>query len=105
MVLAAGSHGGVGKEHPHDQKNYSAIYPGKLRRCDPSDPIRVDIFTTCDKKYGMRVCGSEKYYSGNLFSSPLLRKIEISPIHCNNIKYITGQEIRHGPTKYSDVIR
>ena len=35
---------------------------------------------------------------------PLLRKIEIPPIHCRNLKYVAGQEIRPGPTKHGDII-
>ena len=58
------------------------------------------LFAKCDKKHGIRVHRSEEASSGNLFPSPLLRKIEISLIHCKNLKHDAGKEIRTGPTKW-----
>ena len=45
----------------------------------------------------MRVCGIGGASSVNLFSLPLLWKIEIYLIHLTNFKYNSGQDSRPGP--------
>ena len=85
------------KEHSRDQQNGGEISPGKLRHGGPCDPVRVDIFAWCDKKHKICVRRSGEAFSGNLFASPLLQKIEISPTHCRNFKYDAGQKIWPGP--------
>ena len=82
---------GVGKEHYYNQQNGGEISPGKLLRGGPCDPVGVDIFATCKEKYGICVRRSEEGYLGKLFASPLLRKIEISPIYRRNFKYNASQ--------------
>ena len=81
----------MGKEHVHDQKNFGEISSGKLRRVGMSDPIRVDIFVTYDKKHGVCDCGSGEASPGNIFVSHLIRNIEIFPTYHRNFKYVSGQ--------------
>ena len=73
--MAAGSHGDVGKEHLHEQRNGGEILPGNLCRGVRSDPIGADIFATCDKKQEIFIHGSGEASSGNLFALPIFQKI------------------------------
>ena len=62
------------------------------------------IFFKCVKKNGICVRKSGEASSGNLFASPLLHKIEISPTHRREFKSDTGQESCLVPTKSGDII-
>ena len=62
-------------------------------------------FFNTRQKHGICVIGSGEASSGNLFTSSLLRKTEISHIHLKKFKYDDGQEIWTGPPKPGDVRR
>ena len=57
------------------------------------------------QKNGIRIHRSGEASLGNIFSLPLLWKIEISPTHCGKFNYNDGREIRPRPTKPGDVSR
>ena len=78
-------------------RNGGEISPGDYRRSNSCDSIGMDIFATRDERHGISVHGSGEASSGNLFASSFLRKIEISPTHCRNLKYNSGQESRPRP--------
>ena len=69
-----------------DHQNGEEISPGNLCRGGLFNPIEMDIFTKLDKKHRIRVRGSGKDSSGKKSASSFIRKIEISPIHCRNLK-------------------
>ena len=93
----------MGTEHSHDKQNSGELPPRKLRRSGTCNPIRVDIFTTHHKKYGMRIRRHREASSGNLFSVHFLQKIKISHTPRSNSKFDSGQEGRTGPPKYRNV--
>ena len=65
--LAKISYVNMGMEYWHNKKNGREIPPRKLCCGGTCDPIKVDIFTTCHKRYRIQVCRHREAYSGNLF--------------------------------------
>ena len=72
------------------------ISSGKLRHGGPCNPIKVDIFATCDKKYGKWAQRIGKSYAGNL---------ENPPSSCRSSKYISCKKRWSGPTKPCGISR
>ena len=61
------------------------------------------FFATCDKIYGICICGSVEAYSENPFALSFLLKIEISPTHFRDLNYNHSQERRPGPKRTGDI--
>ena len=81
----------------HDQRNHREISPGKLHCGGTLNPIGVDIYTICHKKYGGHILVSEEDDLVKLFASYFPRKGKTPLTHCRSSKYDAGQEIRIGP--------
>ena len=93
----------IGEKHPCDHQSGRNISPRELRCGGSCGPIRMDLFSTHDKRHGIRIRKSVEASSGNIFPLYFLWKIKISTTHSSNLKYDSGQEIRTMPTRPGDI--
>ena len=87
-----------GREHLSCHHNGREISLIKLLRGGTCNLIGVDIFATCDKKYGKCVQGTGESSAGKSFVVYFIWKTENPPSSCRRSKYVAGKEIRAGPT-------
>ena len=95
----------VGGKHLYDHQNNREVSLGELLHSGFCDTIGMYVFTMRDKRHWTRVHGSGENSLGRLFALSCLRKIEISPIYCRDLKYDSVQEIQHRPTRSGDIIQ
>ena len=78
---------------------------GELRQGGLSDTIVTYIFSTRDKRHRISICGSGEHSWGIIVASSVLWKIEISPTHCSNLKYYSGQLSWPRSTRPGDILQ
>ena len=87
----------MGEKDSRGHRNGGIISSVKLFRGFQCDKMGVDIFATCDERYGTGVRGIGRSSAGKVFASSFLWKSKNTPSGCSRSKYVASKEIQSGP--------
>ena len=78
----------MGDKYSYSHQNGGEISSGNLCRDGPNNPMRVDIFVTCDKRYVTSICASGIFYAGKKLPRLFFGKSKTLPPVVRNISML-----------------